>query len=290
MDAQTNEAIASDNESIAAMLRKIAELLRAQGANHFRVLAYEHAAQTVESLDEPVAEILARGGVEALIELPAIGRGLAATIDELVRRGRSTQMDRLMGATDPEALLQTVPGIGPALAKSIHESLHVDSLEGLEAAAHDGRLAGLPGMGERRVAGIRANVASVLARKRPIAPPELLEPSVEVLLAIDRDYLEGAATGKLPKIAPRRFNPRHEAWLPVLHAERDGWHFTALFSNTARAHQLGRTNDWVVIYFYDGDHREAQHTVVTETHGPLAGRRVVRGREADCVMHYEARE
>ena len=58
-----------------------------------------------------------------------------------------------------------------------------------------------------------------------------------------------------------------------------------LFSNTARAHELGRTRDWVVIYFYDGDHHEGQCTVVTETHGPLAGKRVVRGREAEQRRH-----
>ncbi len=70
--------------------------------------------------------------------------------------------------------------------------------------------------------------------------------------------------------------------MPILHAEREGWHFTALFSNTARAHDLGRTHDWVVIYFYDDDHREDQCTVVTEAHGPMTGERVVRGREAEC--------
>jgi putative hydrolase len=83
-------------------------------------------------------------------------------------------------------------------------------------------------------------------------------------------------------IAPRRFNPSNEAWLPILHTERDGWHFTALFSNTGRAHDLGRTRDWVVIYFYNDQHEEGQHTVVTETRGSLIGMRVVRGREAEC--------
>jgi len=99
---------------------------------------------------------------------------------------------------------------------------------------------------------------------------------------------EKAAAGKLPTIAPKRFNPKGEAWLPVLHARRGGWHFTALYSNTATAHRLGRTRDWVVIYFYDGEHAEGQHTVVTETRGPLAGRRVVRGREAECRAWYAA--
>jgi putative hydrolase len=92
-----------------------------------------------------------------------------------------------------------------------------------------------------------------------------------------------AAADRLPKIAPKRFNPRGEAWLPVLHANRGGWHFTALYSNTPRAHELHKTHDWVVIYFYDDQHAERQHTVVTETRGSLEGLRVVRGREADCL-------
>jgi hypothetical protein len=109
-----------------------------------------------------------------------------------------------------------------------------------------------------------------------------------VLLDVDTEYLQRAAAGSLPTIAPRRFNPRSEAWLPIMHTTRDGWHFTALYSNTARAHELGRTHDWVVIYFYDDQHREGQQTVVTETRGPLEGRRVVRGREAECAAHYES--
>jgi hypothetical protein len=106
------------------------------------------------------------------------------------------------------------------------------------------------------------------------------------VLAVDREYREKAAQQSLPTIAPKRFNPTGESWLPVLHASRDGWNYTALFSNTAQAHQLARTSDWVVIYFYDDQHAEGQHTVVSETHGPLAGRRVIRGREAECRAFY----
>ena len=94
-----------------------------------------------------------------------------------------------------------------------------------------------------------------------------------------------AAAASLRTIAPKRFNPSGEAWLPVLHAQRGEWHFTALYSNTARAHELGRTRDWVVIYYYDGDHVEGQCTVVTESRGALAGKRVVRGREEECRAH-----
>jgi putative hydrolase len=90
-------------------------------------------------------------------------------------------------------------------------------------------------------------------------------------------------------IAPRRFNPEGKAWLPVLHTVRDAWHFTALYSNTALAHKLNRMRDWVIVYFYDGDHVERQCTVVTETRSSLLGMRVVRGREDECRAYYAER-
>ena len=109
--------------------------------------------------------------------------------------------------------------------------------------------------------------------------------SVAELLDVDREYREGAERDTLPKIAPRRFNPDRIPWLPILHTHRGDRDYTALFSNTARAHQLGRTRDWVVLYF-DGRDREHQATVVTARSGAVRGRRVVRGREADCLRHY----
>ena len=116
------------------------------------------------------------------------------------------------------------------------------------------------------------------------------EPTVALLLAIDLEYRQKAAAGALPMIALRRMNPEHEAWLPVLHVTHSGWHFTALFSNTPRAHELGRTNDWVVIYFYDDEHEEGRRTVVTETRGALVGQRVVRGREAESRAYWAEHE
>lgn len=113
-------------------------------------------------------------------------------------------------------------------------------------------------------------------------------PGVSLLLDIDREYRESAAAGLLPKIAPRRFNPEHEAWLPVLHTRFGPWRFTALYSNTERAHDLHRTHDWVVVFARDDEGRESQHTVVTEWRGDLRGRRVVRGREPECGTYYRA--
>ncbi|MBV9188932.1 MAG: hypothetical protein JOZ85_00495 [Betaproteobacteria bacterium] len=114
------------------------------------------------------------------------------------------------------------------------------------------------------------------------------QPTVALLLDIDREYREKGRAGLLARIAPRRFNPEGKAWLPVLNARHDDWHFTALFSNTERAHELHRTYDWVVIFYSDPDGDEGQATVVTERRGALTGQRVVRGREPECARYYRA--
>lgn len=285
MSVASTKTALGPNTHLAESLREAGDLLEQQGANPFRIAAYRRAAGTVAELDRDVAAVLEHDGMEGLTALPHIGRGIAAALREMVETGRWGQLERLRGATDPVALFQTVPGLGPGLARKIHDALDIDSLEALEVAAHDGRLEVVPGIGGRRAAMVRAGLATLLRRPRPWKTPT--HPSVDELLVVDREYRELAAAGRLRKIAPRRFNPDLEAWLPVFHLQREPWHFTAMFSNTARAHELGRTGDWVVIYF-DNDHDgERQATVVTETHGPLAGRRVVRGREAECRELYE---
>jgi hypothetical protein len=278
---------ADENQQVAAQLREAAGLLHAQGANPFRVGAYRKAADTVARLDRPVRSLFDTGGRAELEALPNVGTGIATAIAEMLVSGSWSQLTRLRGSAEPEQLFCTVPGIGPALAHAIHEALHADTLEGLETAAHDGRLEGVPGVGPRRAAVIRAGLSSMLGRRieRAAGAPASSAPPAAMLLDVDREYREGAAAGTLRTITPKRFNPEGAAWLPILHTQRGEWHFTALYSNTARAHELGRTRDWVVIYFYDDHHVEGQHTVVTETRGPLAGRRVVRGREAECRAH-----
>jgi hypothetical protein len=190
----------------------------------------------------------------------------------------------LQGGHDPIELFEQVPGIGPTLAHRLIELLHIDTLEALELAAHNGRLEQVPGFSQKKVELVQIWLAHVLGYRRSAktAKMPIEEPSVSLLLQIDFLYRKKAKAEELPKIAPKRFNPTGEAWLPILHVTRKGWHFTALYSNTARAHQLDRVRDWVVIFFYDDQHHEGQHTVVTETKGNLEGKRVVRGREQEC--------
>jgi hypothetical protein len=275
------------NAVVAARLREVATLLEDQGANPFRVQAYRTAADTMRALDRPLIDVVAAEGLAGLDRLPGIGHRLAAAIRELVVTGRLPLLDRLRGESDPVALLASLPGIGPTLAARLHDELEIDSLEALEAAAYDGRLRALGGFGDKRLAAVRDTLALRLGAWRQQArETHAPEAPVGDLLAVDREYRERAAAGALPVIAPRRLNPEGAAWLPVLHTELGGRHYTALFSNTPRAHELAKTRDWVVLY-YDGAAGERQCTVVTQPRGPLRGRRVVRGREAECASYYQ---
>jgi hypothetical protein len=71
-----------------------------------------------------------------------------------------------------------------------------------------------------------------------------------------------------------------------MHTHEHGWHVTALYSNTARAHQLNKSRDWVILHMTHDTAPDWQCTIVTETRGALKGKRVVRGREAECEAHY----
>ncbi len=277
------------NHEIAKMLRQIADLLKAQKANPFRRNAYLHAADTLDALPRDVAEIVATEGLQGLIALPAIGSGIARSIQEYLTTGRMSRLESLQGAADPVALFQSIPTVGPELARRIHDRLHVDSLEALESATRAGGLQRVEGLGQKRREAIEAWLATHLGKRQPPRRDTRegqAAPEVSLLLKLDEEYRRKASAGKLPRITPRRFNPQNRAWLPIMHATRKNWHFTVLYSNTARAHELKRIFDWVVIYYYDDHHQEGQGTVVTETRGELRGRRVVRGREAECLACY----
>jgi len=268
-------SISSLNIEIAKRLEEVARLLEEQHANPFRIQAYRHAAGAVRWHRRSMREVLAEEGIEGLRRLPGIGESLARAIHDLVVSGRLPMLDRLRGEADPVTILRSVPGIGRVMAQRIHEDLDIDTLEQLEIAAHDGRLAEIGGIGGKRLEGIVDSLAVRLGRVRGrTAGGEASEPPVEELLHVDSEYRAKAAAGQLRRIAPRRFNPGGEAWLPVLHTQRGQRHYTALFSNTARAHQMGATHDWVVLYC-DGPTGDQQFTAITSHWGPLKGKRVV---------------
>jgi len=275
------------NQLAAERLREAADLLAYQEDNPYRVTAYRRAADTVAGLRTDLHDLLDAGRVEALERLPGVGRRIAGALAELARTGRWTYLERLRGSTEPGDVFRAIPGVGPTLARRLHETLHAETLEQLEAALHEKAAISVAGLGPRRRAMLRASLGQMLARIRPARKVPAMEPPVETLLDVDQEYRSKAKADQLRKIAPKRFDPKGEAWLPILHTRRGQWDFTALHSNTARAHELGKVADWVVLYFHSDGDGEAQRTVVTETRGILAGKRVVRGREGDCLGAYE---
>jgi hypothetical protein len=275
------------NEDIAGRLDEVARILAEQGANRFRVQAYQRAATALRGLARPVSDIFAAEGLEGLEKLPGVGESIGRAIRDVVQHGKLAMLDRLRGEHDPIELLRSVPGIGTVLAWKLYDDLGIETLEELESAAHDGRLEALAGLGTKRLAGVRDSLAHRLGRARlSVSPaPKSDEPAVAELLDVDNEYRREAAKDTLQKIAPRRFNPTGETWLPVLHTARGKRHYTAFYSNTARAHDLHKSRDWVVLY-QEGEGAERQYTVITSEFGRLNGRRIVRGREEECEDYY----
>lgn len=277
------------NDHIADVLERVADLLEQRQANRYRIQSYRQAAEGIRAAEDPMSEVWEVLGTEGLRSMRGIGHRMADHVQEILETGTLELLERLEEDESDETPFVKLPGIDHDEAALIHATLGIETIEELEIAAHDGRLEQIRGMTTQRVNDLKTALHQRLsrsARRRAHRPaPRGPKPPVSLLLSIDAEYRTKAEAGDLRKIAPRRFNPTREAWLPLLKTDREGWSFTALFSNTARAHELGATDDWVVLY-YRAAGPEDQCTVATASRGPLRGRRVVRGREAECRDHY----
>jgi DNA polymerase (family 10) len=231
------------NKDIADLLEQIADRLEHQADNPYRIEAFRNGARSVRAIQTPLAEMVKKEGGEVLKKIEDIGQGLATTIFEFIQTGRSSYLQQLQAKLPPEELFQHIPGIGETLAHRIALQLQITSLEALEQAAHDGRLQQIYGVGPKRVAAVRHSLAEMLQHSsQPQQQLNRVEarPDVSLLLEVDAEYRRKAEAGQLPKLAPRRFNPKNEAWLPIMRTERAGWSMTVLFSNTARAHDWAK--------------------------------------------------
>src|SRR5437764_15324894 len=112
-----------DNRQIAQQLISYAEYLDAREANLYRVRAYRRAAETILSLDRPLADLVAAEGRSGLEELPGIGSHLSYTLEEIVRTGEFRVLNAEGANIDAERVLRSLPGLGPRLSRQIHEQL-----------------------------------------------------------------------------------------------------------------------------------------------------------------------
>jgi DNA polymerase (family X) len=218
--------------------------------------------EDVAGVLDRVADLLAAKG-----ENPFRVRSYRVAADSI--RGTKRSVAKILTDEGVDGL-HDLKGVGERLAGLIDEFVRKGTIELLQTL-------------EQEVPEEKVRKAALKEPKHVFANPIAID--VDIVLAVDEEYRTKAAAGKLPKIAPKKLNPEKEAWLPILNTERKGYRFTVMFSNTPQAHQLGKTADWVVVYYEKGT-GENQCTVVTETKGALKGRRVIRGREAECAKHY----
>jgi len=137
-----------ENLDIVRALHDLADLLEIQGANPFRIRAYQNALRTVEGLTRPIRAMVDAG--EDLSELPAIGKDLAEHIRELVTTGRMTRLEELT-AQFPRTLveLMRLEGVGPKKARKLFDQLDVRTVDDLEAALRAGKVEALEGFGKK---------------------------------------------------------------------------------------------------------------------------------------------
>ena len=136
-----------DKEQVAELLVEIGTLLELKGENPFKTRAYANAARAIENLTEPLARVVEE---KRLGDIKGIGDGLRQKITELVTTGHLKYYEDLK-ASLPDGLTEMlqVPGVGPKKVKALYDKLGIDSIEKLEAACRDGRVAGLDGFGEK---------------------------------------------------------------------------------------------------------------------------------------------
>ncbi len=159
------------NPQIAAVFTEIGRLLELTGANPFRVRAYSRAAQMVEALPESLSTIAAKGGREALKELPGIGDDLADKIVEMVETGDLQYLKDLRAQVPPGLLeMMSIEGLGPKKTQQLWQKFGVTTVPKLIALLEGGKLQKEKGWGEKSIENLKRGIAerSVLSARVPL--------------------------------------------------------------------------------------------------------------------------
>lgn len=182
---------------IISVLEQVGTLLQLDGANPFRVRAYENASRSLSSHEDNLWETVQEG---TLIEIKGIGKGIAGLIDEAMNEGTWGDLDSLYQKV-PKGLIEMlgVPGLGPKRIKQFHDELGIESIAELRSAAEEGALANLPRMGkkmeERILEGIDL-LARFTGRRRldiGLLYGEAFERRISSISGVQRAQLAGSA-------------------------------------------------------------------------------------------------
>ena len=140
------------NKEIADIFNEIAAMISIEetASSRFEVNAYQNAALTISTLQEPIEDIYARGGEEALMKLPGIGKGLADKIGEFIRTGRMKRYDDLKKKypIDFKALM-SIQGMGAKKIMMLYKALHIKNVDDLKKAVEAHKIRDLPRFGAK---------------------------------------------------------------------------------------------------------------------------------------------
>ena len=169
------------NHQLAEIFQTIADLLEIKGEVIYKTLAYRKAADSLTNLGRDAFDIWQEG---KLTDIPGVGKAIAEKIDELITTGNLTFLDKLT-AEVPASLVELlqVPDVGPKKVAMFWKEAGITNLEELKAAATDGKLRDLPGMGEKSEAKIIAGLEA-LARRTDRIPLGRAWPFAQEMLAI----------------------------------------------------------------------------------------------------------
>ncbi|HEX8799899.1 MAG TPA: helix-hairpin-helix domain-containing protein, partial [Terriglobales bacterium] len=142
-----------DNKSIAGVFYETADLMEINGDDSFRIRSYRNAAKALEGYPQQVATLT--DDVKQLLQIPGIGKGMAANIQELNRTGKLKTHQDLLQKYRPSMLeLLKIQGLGPKTIALIWSAFQVCDLEGVENLAKEGKLRTLPRLSEKSEAKI----------------------------------------------------------------------------------------------------------------------------------------
>ena len=177
------------NEHIAELFENMGSLLEMKGDTIFKIRAYQRAARTIEQLSSPLAQAVENG--EDLTKIPGVGKAISEKIVEFIGTGQVAAYQRLLEELPPGVLdLKDIPGIGPKTAVAIGVELGISTVEGVAEAAADGRLAGLPRMGQKAADSILRHIEAfqAIGSRTPIG--QALPIAEEVIAALRKQCPE----------------------------------------------------------------------------------------------------
>ena len=186
-----------DKDQVAAILVNIATLLELKGENPFKMRAYINAARALEGMSESLDKVIAE---KQLGEIEGIGESIQKKILELVTTGKLVYYEELKAATPPGLVVMLeIPGLGPKKIKAIHDELGIETIEQLEQACKEGRVAALKGFGEKT----QANICDGINRRRAYASRHLISDALPVAdrlleaLRSHKDVIRCSSAGSL---------------------------------------------------------------------------------------------